>query len=80
MCGVAEAVGGLGPTPPRPEVTRILHAVAQRPAHVYEVYIRTTPEELWAAIVSPEYTRRYFYGGWFGGLTDITSRHGGGSR
>jgi uncharacterized protein YndB with AHSA1/START domain len=32
---------------------------------VYEIYIRTTPEELWAAIVSPEYTRRYFYGGWF---------------
>jgi uncharacterized protein YndB with AHSA1/START domain len=37
----------------------------QRPAHVYEVYIRTTPEQLWAAITSPEYTRRYFYGGWY---------------
>jgi uncharacterized protein YndB with AHSA1/START domain len=37
----------------------------QRPAHVYEVYIRTTPEQLWAAIVDPEYTRRYFYGGWY---------------
>jgi uncharacterized protein YndB with AHSA1/START domain len=36
-----------------------------QPAHVYEVYIRTTPERLWAAIVSPEYTRRYFYGGWY---------------
>lgn len=35
----------------------------QRPAHVYEVYIRTTPERLWEAIVSPEVTRRYFYGG-----------------
>jgi uncharacterized protein YndB with AHSA1/START domain len=39
--------------------------VTQRPAHVYEVYIRTTPERLWAAITSPEYTRRYFYGGWY---------------
>jgi uncharacterized protein YndB with AHSA1/START domain len=37
----------------------------QRPAHVYEVYIRTTPEQLWSAITSPEYTRRYFYGGWY---------------
>ena len=44
--------------------SRILDSV-QRPAHVYEVYIRTTPERLWAAITSPEYTRRYFYGGWF---------------
>jgi uncharacterized protein YndB with AHSA1/START domain len=33
------------------------------PRHVFEVYIRTTPEQLWEAIVSPEYTRRYFYGG-----------------
>jgi uncharacterized protein YndB with AHSA1/START domain/DNA-binding transcriptional ArsR family regulator len=33
------------------------------PRHVYEVYIRTTPEQLWRAITSPEYTRRYFYGG-----------------
>jgi uncharacterized protein YndB with AHSA1/START domain len=33
------------------------------PRHVFEVYIRTTPERLWEAIISPEYTRRYFYGG-----------------
>ncbi|MDQ6672337.1 MAG: SRPBCC family protein [Chloroflexota bacterium] len=39
--------------------------MTQRPTHVYEVYIRTTPERLWAAITSPEYTRRYFYGGWY---------------
>ncbi|MGI8551474.1 MAG: SRPBCC family protein [Dehalococcoidia bacterium] len=32
------------------------------PKHVYEVYIRTTPEKLWEAITSPEFTRRYFYG------------------
>ncbi|HLZ29530.1 MAG TPA: SRPBCC family protein [Chloroflexota bacterium] len=45
--------------------SRILDTVNQRPAHVYEVTIRTTPERLWAAIISPEYTRRYFYGGWY---------------
>jgi uncharacterized protein YndB with AHSA1/START domain len=32
------------------------------PKHVYEVYIRTTPEKLWAAITSPASTRQYFYG------------------
>jgi uncharacterized protein YndB with AHSA1/START domain len=31
------------------------------PSHVYEVYIRTTPEKLWEAITSPDFTRRYFY-------------------
>ncbi len=30
--------------------------------HVYEVYIRTTPEKLWKAITDPSFTRRYFYG------------------
>jgi uncharacterized protein YndB with AHSA1/START domain/DNA-binding transcriptional ArsR family regulator len=29
--------------------------------HVYEVYIRTTPEKLWEAITRPEMTRQYFY-------------------
>src|SRR5262245_4637773 len=32
-----------------------------QPRHVFEVYIRTTPEQLWTAITSPEFTRRYFY-------------------
>jgi uncharacterized protein YndB with AHSA1/START domain/DNA-binding transcriptional ArsR family regulator len=31
--------------------------------HVYEVYIRTTPEKLWQAITDPAFTRQYFYGG-----------------
>jgi uncharacterized protein YndB with AHSA1/START domain/DNA-binding transcriptional ArsR family regulator len=34
-----------------------------RPTHVYEVYIRTTPERLWQAITQPEYTRQYFFSG-----------------
>jgi len=32
------------------------------PKHVYEVYIRTTPEKLWEAITQAEKTRQYFYG------------------
>jgi len=32
------------------------------PKHVYEVYIRTTPQKLWDAITSPAFTRQYFYG------------------
>ena len=30
--------------------------------HIYELYIRTTPERLWEAIVGPAFTRRYFGG------------------
>jgi uncharacterized protein YndB with AHSA1/START domain len=29
---------------------------------VYTVFIRTTPERLWEAITTPEFTRRYFHG------------------
>ncbi len=31
------------------------------PRHVYEIYIRTSPEKLWQAITDPELTRRYYY-------------------
>jgi uncharacterized protein YndB with AHSA1/START domain/DNA-binding transcriptional ArsR family regulator len=31
------------------------------PKHVYEIYIRTTPEKLWQAIIDPAFTRQYFY-------------------
>jgi uncharacterized protein YndB with AHSA1/START domain len=30
---------------------------------VYEVYIRATPEAIWSAITSPEWTVKYGYGG-----------------
>jgi len=29
--------------------------------HVYEVYIQTSPEQLWQAITDPAFTRRYYY-------------------
>ena len=31
------------------------------PTHVYETYIRTTPEKLWDAITNPDLTERYFH-------------------
>ena len=34
----------------------------ERPTHVYEVFIRATPERIWEAITRPELTRDYFYG------------------
>ena len=33
-----------------------------KPRHVYEMFIRTTPEKLWTAITSPDFTKDYFYG------------------
>jgi uncharacterized protein YndB with AHSA1/START domain len=29
---------------------------------VYQVFIRATPEQIWEAITTPEFTQRYFYG------------------
>jgi uncharacterized protein YndB with AHSA1/START domain len=29
---------------------------------VYQLYIRATPEAIWEAITTPEFTQRYFYG------------------
>jgi uncharacterized protein YndB with AHSA1/START domain len=29
---------------------------------VYELYIRATPEQIWEAITTPEFTTKYFYG------------------
>ena len=29
---------------------------------VYQVFVRATPERLWAAITKPEFTSKYFYG------------------
>lgn len=31
-----------------------------RPAFVYTIYIRTTPEQLWQALTDPAFTRRYW--------------------
>ncbi len=31
---------------------------------VYVTYIRTTPDKLWEALISPEFTRKYWFGTW----------------
>jgi len=31
---------------------------------VYVTYIRTTPDKLWEALTSPEFTRKYWFGYW----------------
>ena len=33
----------------------------ESPRHIYEVFIRTTPQKLWEAITRPDFTRQYFY-------------------
>jgi uncharacterized protein YndB with AHSA1/START domain/biotin operon repressor len=38
-------------------------AMLERPDFVLQTYIRTTPAALWDAIVNPEQTARYYYGG-----------------
>lgn len=30
-------------------------------AHIYQIYIAASPEQVWAAITEPEWTRRYFH-------------------
>ena len=29
---------------------------------LYQLFIKATPEEIWQAITSPEFTTRYFHG------------------
>ena len=46
------------------------------PRHIYEVYIRTSPEKLWDAITNPEWNARYGYPG----RSDYDPRAGGSFR
>ena len=34
-------------------------------AHVYQLYVRADLDEVWRAIVDPEFTRQYFFGSAF---------------
>jgi uncharacterized protein YndB with AHSA1/START domain/DNA-binding transcriptional ArsR family regulator len=36
-------------------------ASMERPRHVFQVFIRTTPERLWQAITDPAFTQRFFF-------------------
>jgi uncharacterized protein YndB with AHSA1/START domain/DNA-binding transcriptional ArsR family regulator len=39
---------------------RLEGAAVGRPRHVFQIYIRTSPEQLWQAITNPAFTQRYF--------------------
>ena len=47
---------------PLGELKRLEKPAMQGPKHVYEIYVRATPERIWEAITNPELTRDYFYG------------------
>ncbi|MCW2977005.1 MAG: Activator of Hsp90 ATPase 1 family protein [Actinomycetia bacterium] len=36
--------------------------MTQNVTQVYQVFIKATPEQIWDAITTPEFTARYFYG------------------
>jgi uncharacterized protein YndB with AHSA1/START domain/DNA-binding transcriptional ArsR family regulator len=42
--------------------TRLEEQSMAAPRHVYEIYIKTTPERLWRAITDPADTQLYYYG------------------
>ena len=53
-----------------------------KPEHVYETYIRATPESLWDALTSSEFTRQYFHNclvesDWTEGSTVLFKREDG---
>jgi DNA-binding transcriptional ArsR family regulator/uncharacterized protein YndB with AHSA1/START domain len=36
-------------------------AAVEKPSHVFAIFIRTTPEQLWQALTSSDYTLKYYY-------------------
>jgi len=36
--------------------------VSTKPAHVYQIYIRATPEQIWQALTDPDMTEQYYFG------------------
>jgi uncharacterized protein YndB with AHSA1/START domain len=43
-------------------MTTITEVTTPTTTQVYQVFIRATPEAIWAAITEPEFTQQYFYG------------------
>lgn len=41
-----------------------MNSPADKPSFVYVIYIRTTAETLWQALIDPEFTRQYWAGTW----------------
>jgi uncharacterized protein YndB with AHSA1/START domain len=44
---------------------------------VYQVFIKATPEQIWEAITTPEFTEKYFYGSRVKSTLEVGSRYGG---
>lgn len=42
------------------------------PTQIYSVFIRATPEKIWEAITTPEFTAKYFYGA---RITNTATQH-----
>jgi uncharacterized protein YndB with AHSA1/START domain len=38
--------------------------MSEKPSFHYVIYIRTTPEKLWRALIEPEFTRQYWAATW----------------
>ncbi len=38
------------------------NGTGERPAHVYQIYVRATPERLWQALIDGDMTRQYYFG------------------
>lgn len=45
----------------------------EKPVFVYATYIRTTPEKLWEALTSPDFSEKY----WFGFRIEVEAKAGG---
>jgi uncharacterized protein YndB with AHSA1/START domain len=54
----ADALTGLSNELNTKSTRKVTMAAAR---HIYESFIRATPDEVWAAITQPEFTRRYFH-------------------
>lgn len=46
----------------KPEGSPIVNTEHFKPAIVYTIYIASTPEKVWEALISPEFSRKYFHG------------------
>jgi uncharacterized protein YndB with AHSA1/START domain/DNA-binding transcriptional ArsR family regulator len=45
--------------------------MADTTTHVYEIFIRTTPERLWEALTDPAQTAKYYFGTHVQGITEV---------
>jgi uncharacterized protein YndB with AHSA1/START domain len=44
------------------EAATVAKQTLSQPTQVYQVFIKSTPEQIWQAITDPDFTTRYFHG------------------